>query len=504
MVNPSSSQNSQKIINEEIISLIKSSDEFAQKVTPVLKDHQKEENAGFIRLIFFALRDFFALFSDSIKPSSKVRMIRIVEEFSENLSQERINKVASAILGNSKFECNTTVSPEVNQSNSIKSTKETLKKISDLLIDKNTEGSPAIISGRVKKSKGVFLKEKFSKIFSILKTIFDPSYQIDERGFANLGNTCFMNSSIRLFLSKNNIENLIFDLNTDEKKPKTLNKRPEESEQYFEARQKLLNNVVSLYLEVKKESASHEEISNWLHEIASSIIFTDKLGYFHEQEDAQEFLGFLSDALDLNGDSSMSITCRREKNNNGVFNAVGTDDPFSIFILSNSNGNNPSSLMTKCLAEETVEGSVYRYSLRHTNLDDLKSLIVTMPRFDDASEKSSQPIESVFESFNIEVFDEAKGKKVFVKLNPKSAVCHIGSSLKHGHYVLLVKEGDKFFEKNDLLIKELTKEEAETYASTKVFLVDYDVEVLNGAANTKTTSEIKSSSAVIIDEREDN
>ncbi len=307
------------------------------------------------------------------------------------------------------------------------------------------------------------------------------SYQIDEKGFTNLGNTCFMNSSIRLFLSKKNIEDLICVSDSKELICKSLNKQDRESQEEYAARQKLLSDIVSLHFEVKKETSNVDDIKKWLQAIGSNPIFEGKFSFFEAQEDAHEFLSIVMDALELDNNTSMSLKLHRDLiESDGTKREAGADQAFPIVELYSQSRQktNPSSLVNENLAIELIDGRQYIHSYRHHNVETLKSLMIRMPRFDGGMQKTSRPIQSVFESFKIEVFDESKQKEVTLRLNPKSAVCHLGSSPTSGHYVVIVKEDGKFFEKSDLFIKELTKQEAESAAEQKVYLVDYDVEVV--------------------------
>jgi hypothetical protein len=466
-LNSSSSSSNPQIISSTILSLVKDSEPFTKNAGPILKAYQNEENAGFFGRIFYALRDFFASFAVFIEPSPKVRLIRLIKDCQPDLHNNSINDVASAILHSSKF---------------------VVGMIEDKL--KTTPSFPGkettlTLLGRTSESKAALQSINPLQLSDLFALPIGTTYSPDEKGFTNLGSTCFMNSSIRLFLSKKNIEDLICVSDSKKLICKSLNKRDRESQEKYEARQKLLSDIVSLHFEVKKETSNVDDIKKWLHAIGSNPIFEGKLRFFRAQEDAHEFLSIVMDALELDNNTSMSLKLHKDlilsedaKCEWGVDQAL----PIVELYSKSRQKTDPSSLLTENLVEEVtddVQTLSFTISFRHPNLETLKSLMIRMPRFDGEMQKTPKPIQSVFESFNIKVFDETKQREVTLRLNPKSAVCHIGPSLKSGHYVVIVKDNDKFFQKSDTLIKELTKQQAESYAEEKVYLVDYDVEVVD-------------------------
>jgi ubiquitin C-terminal hydrolase len=479
-------------VSKQILSLISKSQSFRQEAPAILKAYEEEKNAGLLGRIYYALREIFSFISVFIDPNPKIRMIKLLEKSGLEGPDNAIQEIANGILISSEV-----VLSDINFEN-LKTTPKTLptqaqgsktnQKVDSAASSSSTMQASAPKATKTTKAPTVKAPPTTRSLSKLFKSFTDylPTFthlETDPSGFRNLGNTCFMNSALRLFLNKPNFQELTQKKEGQELLCKDLVKKKGEDEDQFKARKKLLADVVALSNEVKNEHSNVEGIARHLQSIGQNIIFRDRdrpLKIFREQEDSHEFLSILFDALEIDTQTSAALNCRRLRKTGDDFISVGMDQklPFIELYSNNQEPSTPLDLIRTNLAEERIDGKSYKLSLRHANVEDLKSLSIRLPRFDPEGNKLQKKIENVFEPIELTVFDESKNKDVKIRLNPRSIICHQGGSAKGGHYYAIVKDGEDFFEKNDSSFAILTKEEADNKASTRAYVVDYKVEVV--------------------------
>lgn len=482
-------------VNRYIKELIHNSSAFRQEAPKILKAVQEEGSSGILKRIYYTIRDFFSFFSVFIDPSPKTRMIRLVEKNLLGLNEKNINDIAAGILLTPSIVMSTISIENAIQSSKSPLSKEVPKKTQSIatatlsLKESKMPSSIPITLGEktLKKSTDdTAISQELSPILKIFNALFrvtdkKANLELDPAGFQNLGSTCFMNSGLRFLLAKSNFRELTQRSHLGEVIPKDLHQHHGEDKEHFEFRKKLLSDVIELSKAVNEEVPNRETIAHWLHEIGISPLLRERrLKVFEEQEDSHEFLNILFEAFEIEADPTMALQCRRLKKIGANFEKSGNDQALPIIELysENQRSSNPLALISQNLAEEEIDGSIYKLSFRHSNTDRLKSLSMRLPRFDARLNKLEKKIDHIFDTFELNIFDESKNREVTLRLKARSIICHMGSTLKGGHYIAIIKEGENFYEKNDSFFRELTKEQAENQAQNQAYLVDYDVEVV--------------------------
>ena len=299
--------------------------------------------------------------------------------------------------------------------------------------------------------------------------------RFSKQGLPNLRNTCFLNSSLQSLMEFKGIKDL---LEAD------LNKRDHESENTFMDRVKLKNTLSLLFEQVKLETPDRDLIIELLEQISVSPLFS-RLKIRKHEEDAQEFLTLLFDALEINESERSSIQI---KTLNAEDDRIVNNESKNMPIVHLPENLDPCSL-NELIAEEFKEQIIDRgqrgnmqtkYQFSHPDVSKLENIAINIARYK-ADEKQgfikpSFTINDPLSPIQLPIFDEKTGSQKLVSFKPQSIIIHYGSSPKSGHYTCIKKEGDNFVEFSDSFKRTLRREEAIDLAGRNGYIFNFEVE----------------------------
>jgi hypothetical protein len=311
-------------------------------------------------------------------------------------------------------------------------------------------------------------------------------------GFSNIGNSCFINASLQGFLARKDIsailkrpldrhlpetnEELAFrkcvtsareNFDSDQSYQTAISKivrKNGETEEEFQQRLNLKKDLNVLYDQLISERPNQRLIDEAVKRIAYSPLFIGKIS-IGKQEDAEEFLRLLMNALEMYGNNdSTSLQFFGERH----------FEPAVPII----------SLSTTSSGDVSIQKLLNRSSkLKHNNLANFTGISFQLPRttINYTALKTFRKISGLLQPVVCNIYDEAQARYEMVKLVPDAIVCHHGGRYSNnGHYVTIVRKEDSeghpyYVEKNDSYVRVITEEQANQMIETSAALVHYSV-----------------------------
>lgn len=332
------------------------------------------------------------------------------------------------------------------------------------------------------KIKGVILSDSRRDLATIFKVELKSSAIVDKKlslhlqsrvafpmasedsiGFPNLGSTCFVNATLKAFLTITPYQESLKKALQQKKafeyhNPDTdiLEPKPGESGADF-AQRHILQRSMQVIAEIYQTKGPG--IKKALRRLFASPLFKD-LNITRQQQDADEFFKIIADSLEMNSDPKCSMK-------------FFGDNQSSIIPLNYYQSGlalDLSTLLGLAMSDQM--------NFSHNQVEELKTIGLQLPRFKRDRTRNPQTFTELLDPPNLSVMCREEFWQL--QLRPKAFVCHSGT-LAFGHYTTVTIDGDICLLHNDKHVWRITREEANAYISDLAYLAFYDVSVVNDA-----------------------
>ncbi len=289
-------------------------------------------------------------------------------------------------------------------------------------------------------------------------------------GFKNFGNTCFMNSLLKVMMHSK-LGRWLGGL--------SLRPREGESVESYSVRTHLHECYKHLHTEYQKETPDQTVINRNLKEISQSSYFTDRGMEIGSQHDPHELMSHLIEAFDFK-DPRATFGINSQYQASDGRTEIINDGRSPILSLRFHEGD----LSTQSLIDYTLFPELMddRNNVHNRfGLNAVKTLFLTgnpesftlqLARYSYSEEgalKDLRPVMGITEPVELPI-----STGITVRMQPQSIICHSGASVNSGHYVTLVRKEDDSWELHNDGQVSIPSENLLHYYLQNAYMVHYE------------------------------
>ena len=308
-------------------------------------------------------------------------------------------------------------------------------------------------------------------------------------GILNIGNTCFINSSLQILFNIKSLRDYILSDSYNQSILEYYNKNKKNLDKNYELYKNLLINIKNIFISLNSGINITENIKSLcvnLKKLSEIDFIASNISNFSIHNDAEEFLSFILDKIEDytidNNFLKIETFKNQYKNNNFIISnfkiqQITQYKCLSCNNLTKLNFNNYLNKLQLSIKQKNIhslEDALLNYTTTHL-MDDYKcekcnrkskakerTLIINLPnyiiiqllRFDNNGMKIKKNIKIPF-YINMNKYSH---KIQNTQFELESVNCHIDFNMYAGHYISYVKRKNQWFITDDDNIKKISNE----------------------------------------------